>query len=287
MRLWRVEEAGRLIRSELAKYLAEAWANCGDENCLARTPFDPALVGVGRWWLGPFTIGNRKMGEIPFFSLPPVLTCPGATEFCYKWCYAVYEITNWRAYVREAASYLLSLREDFPQVVGKYLARLPHRVIRLHVSGDFYDEEYFEKWAEIARQHPDRVFYTYTKSFHVVRGEAPQNLIIHLSADPHNYIKAVETWREIKRGLITYVYTPGQEERDLPAIKYILENTDARILVFLNHVQHAPRLKTALWKWLREALGALSQRIVLDPEEFAGRPQCAECALCWRRGVLF
>ena len=79
MRLWRVKEAERLVKSELARELAEAWARCGDEQCLADTPFEPELVGVGRWWLGPFTIGNRKMGEIPFFSLPPVSTCPGHT----------------------------------------------------------------------------------------------------------------------------------------------------------------------------------------------------------------
>ncbi|MEM0483225.1 MAG: hypothetical protein QW434_00775 [Pyrobaculum sp.] len=291
MRLWRVEEAGRLINSELAKSLAEAWAYCGDENCLANTPFDRALVGVGRWWLGPFTIGNRKMGEIPFFSLPPVVTCPGATEFCYKWCYAVYEIANWRAHVREAASYLLSLREDFPDVINKYLTHLPHGVVRLHVSGDFYDGKYLEKWAEIARRNPNRIFYTYTKSFHIVRRvEAPQNLVIHLSADPHNYIEAVETWRELKRGYITYVYTPGREGSDISAIKYILENTDAKILLFLNHVQHAPRLGIsvpALWKRLSEELGVLRRRVILDPEEFAGGPQCAKCALCWRQASLF
>ena len=88
--LWRVDEAKRLLESELAKSLADAWANCGDLECLAKTPFDPALVGVGKWWAGPFTIGNGKMGPIPFFSLPPVVTCPGHTNFCVKWCYAVF-----------------------------------------------------------------------------------------------------------------------------------------------------------------------------------------------------
>ncbi|MEZ0319289.1 MAG: hypothetical protein ABWK05_04745 [Pyrobaculum sp.] len=58
-----------------------------------------------------------------------------------RWCYAVFEIANWRAYVREATSYLLSKREDFVDVIDKYLRLLPHKVVRLHVSGDFYDLE--------------------------------------------------------------------------------------------------------------------------------------------------
>ena len=209
MRPWRLGEAERLVRSELAESLAETWARCGDEECLAKSPFEPELVGAGRWWLGPFTIGNRKMGEIPFYSLPPLLTCPGHTPFCTRWCYAVYEIVNWRAHVREAAAYLVSLRDDFPDIAARYLAKLPHPVVRLHVSGDFYDRRYLEKWAEVARRLPHKIFYTYTKSFDVIRNvETPRNLVIHLSADPYNYVKAAETWREIRRGLITFVYMP-------------------------------------------------------------------------------
>ncbi|WP_245521983.1 hypothetical protein [Pyrobaculum neutrophilum] len=48
MRLWRVEGAQRLVESELAADLAEAWAKCrGDLRCLEKTPYEPALVGVG------------------------------------------------------------------------------------------------------------------------------------------------------------------------------------------------------------------------------------------------
>jgi len=32
--------------------------------------------------------GNKKTGTIPTFSLPTVITCPGATDFCKKICYA-------------------------------------------------------------------------------------------------------------------------------------------------------------------------------------------------------
>jgi len=32
--------------------------------------------------------GNKKTGTIPTFSLPTAVTCPGATPFCKKVCYA-------------------------------------------------------------------------------------------------------------------------------------------------------------------------------------------------------
>ncbi|ABL88939.1 conserved hypothetical protein [Pyrobaculum islandicum DSM 4184] len=287
MRLWRVEEAQRLVESELAADLAEVWARCrGDFHCLEKTPYDSALVGVGRWWAGPFTIGNRKLGEMPFFSLPPVTTCPGHTPFCLRWCYAIYEVANWRAHVREAASYLLSQRDDFVDVVLSYLAKIPHPVVRLHVSGDFYSRAYLEKWAEAAGRRPDKIFYTYTKSLDLIRRvETPENLVIHISADPYNYVKAVETWRELGRGLITYVYTPGE---DVGPIRYILENTGAVLLLFLNHVQHAPRddprkIRTQL----RATLGPQARRVVFDPEEFSSGPQCVQCGVCWRTAKYF
>lgn len=282
--LWRVDEAKRLLESELAKSLADAWANCGDLECLAKTPFDPALVGVGKWWAGPFTLGNGKMGPIPFFSLPPVVTCPGHTNFCVRWCYAVFEIANWRAYVREAASYHLSKRKDFADVVDRYLRLLPHRVIRLHVSGDFYDVEYLNKWAAAAERHGDKVFYTYTKSLFVADAALPPNFVVHLSADPHNYREVAEAWNRLRRGFITYVYTPGYEKRDFEVLRHILSATDAHILLFKNHVQHAPRTRVRieeLRKALRSALGALADRVVFDPEEFYGGPQCVDCRLCW------
>lgn len=280
MAKWRVEEAKRLIDSQLAKELAETWARCGDEQCLLETAYDPALVGVGKWWLGPFTIGNRKLGEIPFFSLPPVATCPGFTKFCIDWCYAVYEIANWRAYVREAAAYHLSRRDDFPQIATRYLAKLPHRVVRIHVSGDFYDETYFDKWVEIAKTNRDKFFYTYTKTLELAARETPPNLLIHISADPYNYVKAVEIWNEVKRGFITYVYTPRRENWE--ALIYILQNTEATVLLFLNHVQHAPSPPplAETRRQLREKLGEYTRRVVLDPYEFSKGPQCSQCGLC-------
>ena len=55
---------------------------------------------------------------------------------------------------------------------------------RIHVSGDFYNQMYFDAWIEYARQNPNRIFYAYTKSLNywVERlGDIPPNLSLTAS----------------------------------------------------------------------------------------------------------
>jgi hypothetical protein len=52
-------------------------------------------------------------------------------------------------------------------------------VIRIHVSGDFYNQKYFDAWCAVARMNPSTTFYAYTKSLNywVARlGTIPANL---------------------------------------------------------------------------------------------------------------
>lgn len=55
---------------------------------------------------------------------------------------------------------------------------------RIHVSGDFYNQMYFDAWIEYARLNPNRIFYAYTKSLNywVERlGDIPPNLSLTAS----------------------------------------------------------------------------------------------------------
>ena len=52
-------------------------------------------------------------------------------------------------------------------------------IIRIHVGGDFFNENYLLAWFEVARRHPDRLFYAYTKSL--------PYLVANLSALPDNF----------------------------------------------------------------------------------------------------
>jgi hypothetical protein len=53
------------------------------------------------------------------------------------------------------------------------------RLVRIHVSGDFFSAAYFQAWCDVARERPDCVFYAYTKSLSIWlanKGEVPANL---------------------------------------------------------------------------------------------------------------
>jgi hypothetical protein len=56
--------------------------------------------------------------------------------------------------------------------------------VRIHVSGDFFSQDYFDAWVEVARCRPETLFYAYTKAlpFWVRRkNELPDNFILTAS----------------------------------------------------------------------------------------------------------
>lgn len=64
------------------------------------------------------------------------------------------------------------------ELIQKSLPKKAEKV-RVHVSGDFYIQEYFDAWLQIAKDNPDTVFYAYTKSlkFWIARlSTIPDNL---------------------------------------------------------------------------------------------------------------
>jgi hypothetical protein len=56
--------------------------------------------------------------------------------------------------------------------------------VRVHVAGDFFSQDYFDSWMEVARQRPFTRFYAYTKAlpFWVRRlAEVPDNYVLTAS----------------------------------------------------------------------------------------------------------
>lgn len=112
--------------------------------------------------------GNIKIGRIPSFSLPSRFTCPGASSWCLKKCYAArYE--RLRSKCRFAYSRNLMLSWDPRRFVKTMLNRIPPktRYFRIHVSGDFYSAQYIQCWHKIVRQRPNTQFWAYTRSWSV------------------------------------------------------------------------------------------------------------------------
>lgn len=103
-------------------------------------------------------------------------TCPGALA-CRAVCFAKqgrYVQKN----VKGARAFNLAFTQSDGFVVG-IIADLNRmrsvNTVRIHDSGDFYSQEYFNKWCEIARALPRLTFYAYTKSLHLDLDGAPDN----------------------------------------------------------------------------------------------------------------
>lgn len=149
------------------------------------------------------TKGNAKLKDMFTFSLISGYSCPFADECLSKANIETGKITDgpntkFRCFSASQEALYTNLRKhrnDNFQVLRKLktkeamtkalLEALPPvkkngagTITRLHVAGDFFNQNYFDAWLEVARQNPKRLFYAYTKSlqYWVNRiGEIPNN----------------------------------------------------------------------------------------------------------------
>lgn len=136
--------------------------------------------------------GNIKVGPILTFSLPSRFSCPGASTWCLKHCYAA-RFERIRPDCRLAYSRNLVLSWNTQRFVRAILKGLPRDlpVLRIHVSGDFYSRSYALAWLYIARKRPQTLFWAYTRSWAnpsilsaLERLRALENVHLFASLDP-------------------------------------------------------------------------------------------------------
>lgn len=193
-----------------------------------------------------WTNGNEKLNKpngdayrIIGFGIPAdydfqlngetVNTCPSALA-CRGVCYAKqgrYGMKN----VKDARKHNLdmSLRADFVENAIADLKRMRKvNTVRIHDSGDFYNQEYYNKWCLIAMALPHIIFYAYTKTLDMdIWGNKPDNLritqslggkhdnLVNLSM-PHSRIFADDDAR------INAGYVDGNVN-DVPAIEGLVK----------------------------------------------------------------
>ena len=131
--------------------------------------------------------GNRKTGQgLWIFSLPAQSTCIGSTTMCRKRCYAM---KAQRIYPNVRNSREQNLQETFKDSFVNDLTKAINTnkfitYFRIHEAGDFYSQEYLDKWIEIAEKHPRIKFLAFTKNFDIDYSKAPDNLKIVISIFP-------------------------------------------------------------------------------------------------------
>lgn len=136
---------------------------------------------------------NKKLGKAIYsFSLPRS-TCLYKSEACDRYCYA-----KKGAFARPIVQknldqmYNASQTDYFVLVIIRQIQKQEIKWIRIHPVGDFYSQEYLEKWINIAYSCPDTKFLTYTKNTKDDFSQLPINLIVYASVD---FSWAVETHR--------------------------------------------------------------------------------------------
>lgn len=151
-----------------------------------------------------FGNGNQKLPfYITTFSLPAAWSCPQAFH-CQTFanpvtgklidgknqifrCYAASQ-ENYLKTVRKARWHnfkLLKACNSTQEIVNLIENSLPESiVVRCHPSGDFFSQNYFDAWLQVAKNHPFVTFYAYTKSldFWLKRAkEIPKNFKFNAS----------------------------------------------------------------------------------------------------------
>ena len=108
------------------------------------------------------------------------ITCPFAKD-CIKYCYAQKGAYIWSpAQNKHNSNYINTKKENFIDIIQDEINRkrkITH--VRVHSSGDYYSPKYLDKWVKLARNNPDTIYYSYTKSVKMFKDlkNKPNNLI--------------------------------------------------------------------------------------------------------------
>lgn len=145
------------------------------------------------------TNGNRELRADGIFTwtLPALaaklstgknmLVCPSA-GVCAQLCYArsgTYNFSNVKkAHVRNLESIINDPEGWKAELTNELKAKRYQggKSVRIHDSGDFFSEQYFLLWLDIAKENPHVFFYAYTKEVAMVKKhELPENFVIIFS----------------------------------------------------------------------------------------------------------
>ena len=132
-----------------------------------------------------FQSGNAKLGKNIFtFSLPAGHSCPFASDCLSKADPVTGKLTDgpetkFRCFAASAEAIYTNVRKarwhnydllreakSLDNMAALILGSIPKKagIIRIHVSGDFFNEQYFKAWVHVAKLRPEVLFYAYTKS---------------------------------------------------------------------------------------------------------------------------
>ncbi len=165
--------------------------------------------------------------KLKTFTLPAGWTCPGAKDCLSKSDRVTGKVTDgpdteFRCFMASAEARSPSLRklvwhnfelirealiedkkagfENFPHTTGLIHRSLPEKfdILRVHIGGDYFCKEYLQAWIEVAKNNPDKIFYSYSKSLHFFKQFAlPENLVLTASrGGKYDELIDLHAWKE-------------------------------------------------------------------------------------------
>ena len=188
-----------------------------------------------------FQQGNAKLGKNIFtFSLPAGHACPFANECLSKADKLTGKLTDgpntqFRCFAASAEAVYPNVRiarwHNFDllkklnsnESKDLILASLPKKanIVRIHVSGDFFNEAYFLAWLQVVKARPEVLFYAYTKSLiywvNYIK-EIPGNLVLNASEGGKLDAQILEHGLKFAK----VVYSPEQAEE----LGLLIDHTD-------------------------------------------------------------
>lgn len=166
---------------------------------------------------------NYYTGIVYEWNLPSGFSCPFAMECLVKVDRETGKFDNrsnqFRCYSASAERFP-GVREhrwiNFDHVRSGKRPEIPKnaKAIRIHASGDFYSQAYFDMWLDICRENPDIEFWAYTKSliYWVNRiYSIPDNLVLTAS----NGGKQDKLIQEFKLKNVIVVKNAGETDRQI------------------------------------------------------------------------
>lgn len=147
---------------------------------------------------------NNLRMNFPIFDLPATTTCPGRTKLCVTHCYAHKAERQYPNSLKSRLrNYYASQKPDFVNHMVTYINRLNPKYFRIHSSGDFYAQEYLDKWIEIAGQCRGVNFLAYTQNYGLDWSGKANNFIVYWSVWPDSPKAKIPS-----SGLKAYVVNP-------------------------------------------------------------------------------
>lgn len=215
--------------------------------------------------------GNSKLGTklIYTFSMRPgvAYTCPGESSECSKWCYAKKGFLGAMpaALNKQDQNYQLSKSDKFVKEIVAEIKNRKIKVVRIHVVGDFYDNDYINKWIEIIKECKETKFFAFTRSWNVAN---LRKTVVKLSK-----LSNLRMWWSV--------------DRSMPQPKNIPKKT--RLAYMQVEDKDCPSYKVDLIfrvKPIRKNIvKRVGQAIVCPVENGVTKTTCEQCGICWNEQI--